>query len=124
LGDDPRVQRGRGKPAPDIYLLALETINSTLPISVPKIAPNECLVFEDSVLGVEAGRRAGMRVAWVPHSGLATEYRGREKEVLAGRTGLVEIGSEHELGHLDDGHGEQLSSLENFPYAKFGIEGF
>src|ERR1700733_9547153 len=29
-GDDPRVQLGRGKPAPDIYLLALQTINSSL----------------------------------------------------------------------------------------------
>jgi pseudouridine-5'-monophosphatase len=29
LGDDPRVQHGRGKPAPDIYLLVLQTINST-----------------------------------------------------------------------------------------------
>jgi hypothetical protein len=39
---------------------------------------------------VEAGRRAGMRVVWVPHPELAAEYRGREKEVLAGRIGLVE----------------------------------
>lgn len=28
LGDDPRVRRGRGKPAPDIYLVALEALNS------------------------------------------------------------------------------------------------
>ncbi|MBE3049202.1 HAD-IA family hydrolase, partial [Candidatus Bathyarchaeota archaeon] len=26
------------------------------------VTPAECLVFEDSVTGVEAGRRAGMRV--------------------------------------------------------------
>ncbi|KAK3941222.1 HAD-like protein [Diplogelasinospora grovesii] len=122
LGDDARVQHGRGKPAPDMYLLALETINSTLPEGEAKIAPNECLVFEDSVPGVESGRRAGMRVVWVPHPGLAAEYKDMAKEVLAGRTGLVEIGDEHQLGEFDDGWAEQLPSLEGFPYAKFGIE--
>lgn len=54
LGDDPRVSRG--KPAPDIYLVALKAINEALPDGVPEIAPRECLVFEDSVIGVEAGR--------------------------------------------------------------------
>ncbi|KAH8878773.1 hypothetical protein GQ53DRAFT_673521, partial [Thozetella sp. PMI_491] len=87
LGDDPCVQDGRGKPAPDIYLFALETINSSPPDGVPKIEPKVCLVFEDSVPGVESGRRAGMRAVWVPHPGLAEEYNGKESEVLAGRTG-------------------------------------
>jgi pseudouridine 5'-phosphatase len=122
LGDDPRVQHGRGKPAPDIYLLALQTINSKLLEGTPKIAPEECLVFEDSVPGVEAGRRAGMRVVWVPHPGLFAELKGREKDVLAGRTGLVKVGNEEQLGEIDDGWGEYLPSLENFPYGKFGIE--
>jgi pseudouridine-5'-monophosphatase len=122
LGDDPRVQHGRGKPAPDIYLLALQTINSSLHQSGTKITPEECLVFEDSVPGVEAGRRAGMRVVWVPHPELAAEYKGREKEVLAGRIGLIEIGDEWQLGEIDDGWAEQLPSLEMFPLEKFGIE--
>ena len=73
LGDDKRVPKGRGKPAPDIYLVALQSINDNLPDGVPKIEPRECLVFEDSVIGVEAGRRAGMRVVWVPHQKLAAE---------------------------------------------------
>jgi pseudouridine 5'-phosphatase len=65
LGDDPRIAEGRGKPAPDIYLLALETINDRLRREGRKdIEPQECLVFEDSVPGVEAGRRAGMQVVW------------------------------------------------------------
>jgi pseudouridine 5'-phosphatase len=122
LGDDPRVQHGRGKPAPDIYLLALQTINSSLHGSGTKITPEESLVFEDSVPGVEAGRRAGMRVVWVPHPELAAEYKGREKEVLAGRIGLVDIGDEWQLGEIDDGWAEQLPSLEMFPFEKFGIE--
>jgi pseudouridine 5'-phosphatase len=121
LGDDNRVKRGRGKPAPDIYLVALRTINASLEGSAEEIRPEECLVFEDSVLGVEAGRRAGMRVVWVPHPGLAGEYRGREKEVLAGRTGLVPIEDEEQLGEVDDGWGLHLPSLEDFPYERFGI---
>lgn len=122
LGDDPRVRPGRGKPAPDIYLLALQALNSDRRIGEGEIKPEECLVFEDSVVGVEAGRRAGMRVVWVPHPKLAAEYRGKEREVLAGRMGLVEIGDDEQLGEVDDCWAESLPSLENFPYAKFGIE--
>ncbi|OAL24850.1 hypothetical protein AYO22_05639 [Fonsecaea multimorphosa] len=122
LGDDPRVRKGRGKPAPDIYLCALQILNSKLSEGSPPIAPEECLVFEDSVPGVEAGRRADMRVVWVPHPGLYAEFRDRKPEVLAGRSGLVKIGDEEQLGEVGDGWAEYLASLENFPYAKFGIE--
>lgn len=122
LGDDPRVYKGRGKPAPDIYLCALQILNSKLPEGSAPITPEECLVFEDSVPGVEAGRRAGMRVVWVPHPGLHAEFKGRELEVLAGRTGLVKIGNEEQLGEIGDGWGEDLTNLEEFPYSKFGIE--
>jgi pseudouridine-5'-monophosphatase len=121
LGDDPRVQHGRGKPAPDIYLMALQTINSKLVNNGPPIKPEECLVFEDSVPGIEAGRRAGMRVVWVPHPALYDEYKVQQLEVLAGRVGLVKIGNEEQLGQIDDGWGEYLPSLEDFPYSKFGI---
>ncbi|KAK5627412.1 hypothetical protein RRF57_003127 [Xylaria bambusicola] len=119
IGDDERVKRG--KPAPDIYLLALQCINETLPEGVPKITPRECLAFEDSPIGVEAGRRAGMRVVWIPHPGVLEEYVGREAEVLAGRTGMVHIGDEDQLGQPGDGWGEQLRSLEDFPYERYGI---
>ncbi|KAH8816865.1 HAD-like domain-containing protein [Xylogone sp. PMI_703] len=122
LGDDPRLQKGRGKPAPDIFLMALKTINDSLPESESPIAPEECLVFEDSVPGVEAARRAKMRVVWVPHSGLAAEYQGLEQKVLAGRIGLVPIGDEEQLGEVDDGWGISLSSLVDFPYPYYGIQ--
>jgi beta-phosphoglucomutase-like phosphatase (HAD superfamily) len=42
----------RGKPEPDLFLFAASRI------SVP---PEECVVFEDSDLGLEAARRAGMQ---------------------------------------------------------------
>jgi HAD superfamily hydrolase (TIGR01509 family) len=41
----------RGKPAPDMFLLAAERMG---------VPPADCVVFEDSVLGLEAARRAGM----------------------------------------------------------------
>ncbi|KAK4466196.1 HAD-like domain-containing protein [Cladorrhinum samala] len=121
LGDDKRIPPGRGKPLPDIYLLALKTINDSLPDGEKPITPEECLVFEDSVPGVEAGRRAGMRVVWVPHPMLKKEYEGREGEVLAGQTkeaGEIDL---HQLGEIDDGWGDYLPTLVDFPYDKYGI---
>lgn len=140
LGDDPRIPAGRGKPAPDIYLLALSTLNKTLEANGEKlIQPEECLVFEDSVPGVEAGRRAGMQVVWCPHPQLLVEYKGREKEVLAGLTGQHKENEEEQLqrsegavtqggrrigmpGEIDDGWAKLLGSLVDFPYKSFGIE--
>ncbi|KAF7169557.1 hypothetical protein CNMCM5623_002217 [Aspergillus felis] len=121
LGDDPRVRQGRGKPAPDIYLVALQALNSVANSDGKPILPSECLVFEDSVAGVEAGRRAGMRVVWVPHPDVAVEYQERQKEVLAGRTGMSGIGDDLQLGEIDDGWAECIPSLDHFDYEKYGI---
>ena len=133
-GDDPRVPAGRGKPAPDIYLLALKTVNGELKAKgLPgDIKSSECLVFEDSVPGVEAGRRAGMQVVWCPHPELLKEYNGKEKEVLAGLTGECkqEIQPVAELnpggvpgtpGKIDDGWAILLHSLQDFPYERYGL---
>lgn len=121
LGDDRRLQPGRGKPLPDIFLLALQTINQTLPAGEAPIRPDECLVFEDSVPGVEAGRRAGMRVVWCPHPMLKKEYAGREAEVLAGRTGEAGQVDLHQLGEVGDGWAEYYETLVDFPYRRYGI---
>lgn len=120
LGDDPKLQNGRGKPAPDIFLLALQVINESLG-GKKVINPSQCLAFEDSVSGVEAGGRAGMRVVWGLHLGLAAEYEKRDKEVLAGRTGLVPIGDEWQLGKVDDGWAVILPNPENFLYDEYQI---
>jgi pseudouridine 5'-phosphatase len=141
LGDDPRIGEGRGKPLPDIYLLALETINANLrKKGETEIKPEECLVFEDAVPGVEAGRRAGMRVIWCPYPGLLDEYKGREQEVLAGLTGehkeeeksatervaeelqTWRVQGDGKPGELKDGWAELLRTLEDFPYEKYGIQ--
>ena len=112
----------RGKPAPDIFLAALQSINDSLPAGEPEISPAECVVFEDSVPGVEAGRRAGMRVVWVPHPDLKRHFMGREAEVLAGRTGIVPIEREEAPGEINDGWAEELGGLSGFDYVKYGLE--
>lgn len=137
VGDDPRVPKGRGKPLPDIYLVALQTINAHIRKTTPDesaVRPDECIVFEDSVPGVEAARRAGMRVVWCPHPGLLEEYKGQEKQVLAGRTGAhneeelerhgtgIMEGSPGQEGEIDDGWAELLKTLEDFKYEKYGFK--
>lgn len=122
LGDDPRVRQGRGKPAPDIYLLALQSLNSGINPGERDILPSECLVFEDSIAGVEAGRRAGMRVVWVPHPDVAVEYEPMHKDILAGRSGRFKVGDDWQLGEIDDGWAESIPSLEHFDYEKYGLD--
>jgi HAD superfamily hydrolase (TIGR01509 family) len=43
----------RGKPAPDLFLLAAKTM---------RVSPRQCLVIEDSIPGILAARAAGMAV--------------------------------------------------------------
>ena len=47
----------QGKPAPDCFLLAAERLG---------VEPSDCLVFEDTDLGIEAATAAGMRSVRVP----------------------------------------------------------
>eukprot|EP01027_Heterolobosea_sp_BB2_P003168 GEZU01004796.1.p4 GENE.GEZU01004796.1~~GEZU01004796.1.p4 ORF type:complete len:126 (+),score=35.91 GEZU01004796.1:517-894(+) len=61
----------KGKPAPDIFLLAAEMIRSTASAastsaSSDLLAPENVLVFEDSPLGIQAARAAGMYAIAVP----------------------------------------------------------
>ncbi|QMU31102.1 HAD family hydrolase [Adhaeribacter radiodurans] len=50
------TQVTKGKPDPQIYLRAAEIL---------KIAPDKCVVMEDSTVGVEAGQKAGMKVVGI-----------------------------------------------------------
>lgn len=70
----------RGKPAPDLFLFAAERMGA---------APASCVVIEDSVPGVQAGRAAGMRVL---------AYAGDPMSVKAG---LLETGAES-FSHMND----------------------
>jgi HAD superfamily hydrolase (TIGR01509 family) len=50
------TQVASAKPAPDVYLLAAERLG---------VAPANCIVFEDSPVGIEAARAAGTRVVGI-----------------------------------------------------------
>jgi beta-phosphoglucomutase family hydrolase len=51
----------RGKPAPDMFLLAAERLG---------VDPVQCLVFEDGQSGIDGARAAGMSTVFVPSRGM------------------------------------------------------
>ena len=65
-----------GKPAPDVYLLAATRLG---------VAPDSCLVVEDSLNGVRAGKAAGMTVVLVPNESFppADEARALADHIVA-----------------------------------------
>lgn len=62
----------QGKPAPDVY----ELVASDL-----QVEPSKCLVFEDVIAGIQAGKNAGMRVCAIEDDFSA--YQREEKRKLA-----------------------------------------
>jgi len=79
--DDERLGRGRGKPCPDVFLLAAGVLGrkvggQELDIGEASLTEEEKaerakgLVFEDAIPGVQSGKRAGMNVVWVPDANL------------------------------------------------------
>jgi HAD superfamily hydrolase (TIGR01509 family) len=68
------------KPAPDLFLLAARSLG---------VAPQHCLVIEDSVNGVAAARAAGMRV-WGFMGGTHMDEDARARLVDAGVERVVE----------------------------------
>ncbi|SRR5579875_317633 len=57
----------RSKPAPDAFMMALRHLQSRIE-SGPAIGANQCLVIEDTAMGVEAARAAGMKVLAIAHT--------------------------------------------------------
>jgi HAD superfamily hydrolase (TIGR01509 family) len=78
-----------GKPAPDVYLLAAARIG---------VAPERCLVVEDSLNGVLAGRAAGMAVVLVPNAAVPPAAGAREAASLV-------------LGQIDELDPERLAAV-------------
>ena len=76
----------RGKPHPDLFLLAAERIN---------IAPEQCLVFEDAMTGIEAARRANMQFI-----GVATAHKPEEFASLPGIRQVIRDFTEVKLVEL------------------------
>lgn len=60
----------KGKPAPDVYLEAARRC---------KVAPEHCLVFEDIVPGILAGKAAGMRVCAVEDAYSLSQKADKQK---------------------------------------------
>ncbi len=88
-GDDPNV--ARLKPAPDIFLVAARALGAL---------PEQCLVFEDSLAGVEAARAATMQVIALPDRNM--DHARFENADLV-------IGSYEELSLADLGLGERVA---------------
>ncbi|KAF5096805.1 hypothetical protein D0Z00_002651 [Geotrichum galactomycetum] len=110
VGDDPRIPAGRGKPHPDIWLVALESLNAEHRAAAAAagrpftdITPEECLVFEDGVPGVTAGKAAGATVIWVPDARALKVLNGREVDIIGDS-------------------GEILESLEHLDKVKYGLD--
>jgi len=62
-----------GKPDPAIYQVTLNRINRLQPRPWPPIGPEECLVIEDSLVGIHSAKAADMQVI-----GLATTYQATQ----------------------------------------------
>lgn len=62
--DDTMVTKG--KPDPEVYLTAAKKL---------EMPPERCIVFEDAILGIQAGKNAGMKVI-----GVATTHSRKELE--------------------------------------------
>ncbi|THU95502.1 HAD-like protein [Dendrothele bispora CBS 962.96] len=92
-GDDEQYGM-RGKPNPDIFLVAAKEMLSRDVgnlVGINEDGSKELteeqleerrkgLVFEDGLPGVQAGKRAGMNVVWIPDPNLLNvEYTGEEK---------------------------------------------
>ena len=67
----------QGKPHPDIYLRAAKKLG---------ISPEACLVIEDALAGIAAGKAANMRVAAIPDTRFVDprEYEMKADHVLGG----------------------------------------
>ncbi len=60
----------KGKPDPEIYLKTAELL---------QVKPDQCLVFEDAVVGVQAAKKAGMKVIAVTTTHTAEELKEADK---------------------------------------------
>ena len=98
------TQVARGKPAPDLFLHAARAMGA---------APTECVVIEDSVMGVQAGVAAGMPV--IGFTGGAHAYAGFAERLLEAGAGSI-------LAHMDE-LPAALSAFRSPPCERRGPKG-
>jgi beta-phosphoglucomutase len=70
--DGPQVFQG--KPHPEVYTKCIQKLG---------LRPQECVVFEDSLAGLEAGERAGCQIVGVATSHQARELRPKTEFIIA-----------------------------------------
>lgn len=71
VGDDVRVKRG--KPAPDVFLVAAGDLGARA---------EDCVVFEDAPAGLVAAHAAGMQVVAIPDEAMDRSAYGRAELVI------------------------------------------
>lgn len=111
--DDGQLKPGRGKPCPDIFLLAAKTQlerdvgdneEGEGEVTEAQIAERaKGLVFEDAIPGVQAGKRAGMKVVWVPDPN------------------LLKLGNGDNLENASEKPDLQIHSVEEFVPEEWGL---
>jgi beta-phosphoglucomutase len=74
----------RGKPAPDLYLLALAKLRH-----FGQVEASRCVAIEDSHWGLEAAKAAGLRTVAVTHTYPAADLRGAD--LVVDRLGDITI---------------------------------
>ncbi len=83
---EPRLfsasEAARGKPAPDLFLLAAKRLN---------VAPAECIVVEDSVAGVAAAKAAGMRPIGFVGSSFSEGRLARDLNAAGARSVIADL---------------------------------
>jgi HAD superfamily hydrolase (TIGR01509 family) len=77
----------RGKPEPDIFLLAAKKLHCL---------PKECIVLEDSLNGIKAAYKAGMRPIMIPDLIAPTDE-------IRGLTHQIFESLEHVVGYIETG---------------------
>lgn len=77
-----RDQVLHGKPAPDLFLEAANRLHA---------APGECLVLEDSAIGIDAARRAGAIPLLITDQARVAEEAGQPHLVLPSLLAVVEL---------------------------------
>ena len=86
-----------GKPAPDLYLLAIAKLRDRITLD-----PAFCIAIEDSRWGLESARKAGLRCVAVTHTYAATDLEGSADLVVDRLSDLTFPVIEEVIRHQSD----------------------
>jgi trehalose 6-phosphate phosphatase len=96
----------RDKPAPDIYLESARDLGTT---------PSECVVFDDSVYGVQAGTRANISlVVGIAHSGNKKSLFNNGADVVVDNLSQIDLNSKEIKMFFTEYAPSLFSNYQNF----------